>query len=385
MKRADSIAGVAFLFNADEPSFGGWYGEPCELAFFRALFAEDTKSTVTSQIMCGDIMIYPFCQEYKGVSRNKADWHNGVQTIVGVTRDLYSATYWDFMDTISLGWHTTDDNLSLFLLGRNTYCIYLPTLPTRLVKKIDERLMKMKAYYGAVIADLGNPVHLRLFEHSLVNDSFVMGGKVYTSKDSEGNPCNLVCRDDRQLKKRLVYLFEDDYYEALPKIPIRKGLSRRGKITQQVILSERKDSHYQNLAESLIEVANADPKGVEFEFVVPEGFEKVLVSKDKLTGYVLNENHATGGHKARLFKKTLGISSTHWRYLRNRIVKALPSAKLHKTRITDHGIQYHAVVPILGRNGKTKQVLTGWIVQSDQNARLTTAYLASKKDQEKYG
>lgn len=372
---------IAFLFNAEDPAFEGFYGEPCDHALLRALFKIDTSNICTSQLRRGDIFIYNLCKQIKSVSKRKKSTTNESGSItIGVDKDLYAAIFWDFIDTISIAWHTTsDEDLPLSLMSQRTYIVYFPTMSMELARKIDYEMRGFSAYQGAIQLDSGNPVHMQIFRGTLLNDAFIKDGKVHTSVNFEGYRTNFLCSEDSHLEERLVVFPEDDFHALLPPMQAASKFSDRGLITSQVISDNKKDSHYQNLAQKLSNSTIGDLGDRDFEFLVPEGFEKIIVQKEKLAGYSLNENHATGSAKARLFKEALGIESRDWEYLQSQIIKYLPSVEIHKTRITEYGIQYHAVIPILGKNGQTRDVVTGWVVENESYARLTTAYIQDRK------
>ncbi|MFA6408344.1 MAG: DUF6883 domain-containing protein [Candidatus Paceibacterota bacterium] len=376
----------AFSFNADDPMFGGWYGGPCEDVLLASLFKNDFGRKCRSLVLRGDLIIYRRAEKYLGVSRKKFGGRNSVSWAVGVDGDSYLAMFWDLVDSIALTWHTTDDDtFPISILKRNTFIIYFPTISRKLVSQIDSDLKSFTPYYGVFEVDRGNPLHVALLDEQLVDDSFVDDGIIYTKKDSDDTPCNLLGADSEELGKKVVHLYEQDFSSKKPKLSKKRKLSKRGLETLDLLEGTRKESHYQNLAESLRDMASKDHDGKEFEFSIPKGFERLTLQREKLVDYALNLKHPSGGHKAVLFRDLLGITDENWEYLNDQIIETLPNAKLHKTRVSEHGIQYHALVPIVGLNGRKANVLTAWFVDQGGYARLTTLYIASKKDQEKYG
>src|SRR5581483_8377881 len=96
------------------------------------------------------------------------------------------------------------------------------------------------------------------------------------------------------------------------------------------------------------------------------------IPTDKLTGYALDPAHERGRHKARVFASALGITTADWRYLHDQILENLPEGEVRGTRITPFGVSYEVLVMIDGLNGATQPVVTTWIIQADQPARLTS-------------
>lgn len=102
------------------------------------------------------------------------------------------------------------------------------------------------------------------------------------------------------------------------------------------------------------------------------------VPERKLTEYALSFVHPKGKHKAHLFKELLGIEAKDWRYLAAQLLRGLAGAKIERVRLSNHGVKYSADIPVVGLNGVTKVVETGWIALNDQPPRLTTVLIADR-------
>jgi hypothetical protein len=100
--------------------------------------------------------------------------------------------------------------------------------------------------------------------------------------------------------------------------------------------------------------------------------ERAVVPREKLEGYLLNLGHEVGLHKARVFGAALGIHRGDWEYLRDGIVEgvvAAPSARFAR-RVGS------VTVPIEGLNGRTRRVMTVWLVASAGDpSRFVTGYV----------
>jgi hypothetical protein len=108
--------------------------------------------------------------------------------------------------------------------------------------------------------------------------------------------------------------------------------------------------------------------------------EEAWIPEAKLRDYSLNTQHAEGYHKARVFKSALGLEQADWTYLRDQILTEVGRHPLTRiTREPPDVIRYEVVVPIIGRNGLIRDVITGWIVEADQPPRLTSAYVSARK------
>jgi hypothetical protein len=104
--------------------------------------------------------------------------------------------------------------------------------------------------------------------------------------------------------------------------------------------------------------------------------DRAVVPREKLEGYLLNLGHEVGRHKARVFGAALGIHRGDWEYLRARIVEGVVAAPVSAARDTPWGRLYEVVVPIEGLNGRTRRVMTVWLVASAGDApRFVTGYV----------
>ena len=106
-----------------------------------------------------------------------------------------------------------------------------------------------------------------------------------------------------------------------------------------------------------------------------EGAEAVRLSEEsikrKVEGYLLNPEHPKGGPKADWFNQALGFTRENAAELERQIV--FDPSKAAQTGVTQFGTTYNQVIPITGANGKTIDVLFGWIRNDDGIVRLVTA------------
>ena len=95
-----------------------------------------------------------------------------------------------------------------------------------------------------------------------------------------------------------------------------------------------------------------------------------------MVGYALNPNHKDGKHKARVFRSALGIEAKDWKFLASQLKAGLGAATIiQKVRSEDYAVKSRVLVPVTGRNGVVKPVLSAWEVRPRQPPRLTTAYV----------
>lgn len=118
----------------------------------------------------------------------------------------------------------------------------------------------------------------------------------------------------------------------------------------------------------------------EAEPIYLPGAEHAYIPNEKLRDYALNPHHARGGAKARVFGSALGLEQADWVWLRDQILAKVGNIPVSGHRIDAHGVRYTVVVPILGRNGRLRDVVTGWIIEPDKPPRLTTAYVSRRRN-----
>ncbi len=104
--------------------------------------------------------------------------------------------------------------------------------------------------------------------------------------------------------------------------------------------------------------------------------EHAVVDYRKLSTYSLDPTHPTGGHKARVFQSALGYNPTNADVLGARIQEGVLSAPARMLDPINFGQKMAVDIPILGVNGETATVRTGWIYETDSLVpRLTTIFV----------
>jgi|GEM_PF-4230754 RHS repeat-associated protein len=106
--------------------------------------------------------------------------------------------------------------------------------------------------------------------------------------------------------------------------------------------------------------------------------EQTMASvQDKVTRYLLNPDHLTGGTKANWFNKALGFNLSNKNDLVKQVVFDINKAV--ETGTTEFGTQYNQTISIKGANGKTIDVVFGFLKsKKDDVVRLVTAIPTKK-------
>lgn len=104
--------------------------------------------------------------------------------------------------------------------------------------------------------------------------------------------------------------------------------------------------------------------------------EHAVVDYRKLSSYSLDPTHPAGGHKARVFQSALGYNPTNADVLGAQVQEGVLSAPAKMLDPINFGQKMAVDMPILGVNGETATVRTGWIYETDSLVpRLTTIYI----------
>lgn len=111
--------------------------------------------------------------------------------------------------------------------------------------------------------------------------------------------------------------------------------------------------------------------------------DEAYIDPKKLVAYALDRSSEKGRHKAVVFERALGIDKRHWRYLRDEILRLLPLFTVTGTRpakTPEDVTTWEVLIPVLGTNGRTLRVVTGWRVDTGR-PELTTARVLPKHRQ----
>jgi hypothetical protein len=111
-------------------------------------------------------------------------------------------------------------------------------------------------------------------------------------------------------------------------------------------------------------------------------YAQAVIEDSKFVSHALNPQSDRGQHKARVFESVLGFNLSNWEQLKRAILDALPCRPATLTSETVFGKKYEVVVPIIGANGRTADVMTIWQfdrlpdgVEYANAPRLVTLYI----------
>jgi filamentous hemagglutinin len=104
--------------------------------------------------------------------------------------------------------------------------------------------------------------------------------------------------------------------------------------------------------------------------------------ESKLRAYSLNPEHEIGAHKARVFRRALGVGLDDIDYLVDQVLVGIGETPISDVRDNaPHGILCEVVIAVLGIGvaaGRPVLVTTSWEYRSPEDApRLVSAYVES--------
>ncbi|MDR0293929.1 MAG: hypothetical protein LBH95_07245 [Oscillospiraceae bacterium] len=99
---------------------------------------------------------------------------------------------------------------------------------------------------------------------------------------------------------------------------------------------------------------------------------------EKFTEYALDPVKGKG--KAHAFEKALGYDLSNADKLIENIRKNLKNFEAKAKGDNGYGFKYEVLMNLTGENGKTANVLTGWIVEhKNGETKLTSAYITKRE------
>ncbi len=101
-----------------------------------------------------------------------------------------------------------------------------------------------------------------------------------------------------------------------------------------------------------------------------------VIDPKKMASYALNPEHPVGGNKARVFESALGFNPSNAEILVSRVQQGIISSSAELGAYDKFGQRMSVDIPIIGVNGETAIVRTGWMYETDSLVpRMTTIYV----------
>lgn len=366
----------AFLFDADNDAFEGYYGAPCGEMLFGAVLS--LQQPICARLYSGDMVLAQHCQQITAVKKSTKQ----NSTALCMDRDLYLSVLTELVNSIKeRGNLITIPNIAMKLGRHDIFIITLSCITNAVWRDICQKLKGSTGFIASFQLDMGNPLHTDLFIRSLIPHGFLYGNELFLMHqpfESDEDLLPLWLLDQPKIQVRFIDM--DDFEKRCPQIPDAENLSTAGIRYMELIEEKGEPNLYQRLAIALLH--NDDIANCDFSITGPFSWEQVNIPENKLVKYALNTEHeGSGKSKAKLFQQLLNITKDDWRYLAAQIENAIECGSLQNVRQTEHGVQFHIDIPIKGLNGTSRIVRTAWIIRQPQQCSLVTAYILDKSQQ----
>lgn len=103
-------------------------------------------------------------------------------------------------------------------------------------------------------------------------------------------------------------------------------------------------------------------------------YDEIDISEKKIVGYILNNSHIDGVHKARFFEK-FGFYSENWIDLKNALIKHVENPENIEIIQTPYGEKYVVLGEINGIDGRKPKIKSIWFIENNEKIlKFVTAY-----------
>jgi hypothetical protein len=93
---------------------------------------------------------------------------------------------------------------------------------------------------------------------------------------------------------------------------------------------------------------------------------------DKRHRYLVDPDHISGGPKAKWFEQALGFTRKNAADLAKQLI--FDESQAIRRGVNEHGTVFNQTINVIGANGCTIPVTTGWTIGPDGVPRLNTAF-----------
>lgn len=366
---------IAYLFASEKLIPSDLYIDSCCRMIFSNVLASSPWADF--HLRSGGLLLWRFSYRTTGVERTAAGKYPSVSHTLSDDKELRATLAVTFAKSVAAQYHHIDSaTLSTTLLRQTIECITASDLPYECSDLIhNEMTEQCPAYLGCFEVDKGDPLVLELAANGLIPFCTYHGGTLtwvipYDEHASEQVPPSWA----QGLDFKSVEFSTDSPAPIAP-----TDLSARGEGSDKLLSNRAQPHHAQKVLSALRDSLEdrQDSGDVTVVFGKPE-FGTARADVRKLRDYSLNEQHPTGKHKALLFRKLLGITAADWSFLAEQLVAGLEKELVQRPVKSQWGVQYHANVPVTGRNGETKLVTSAWIVRTGEPPSLVSAYVADQ-------
>lgn len=139
---------IAFLFNSDDPVFGGYYGPPIMRLILKTGVLQNADRNM--RVSVGDVLTF------SAVSRSRNRTFAALQKLC---KRVYRPVEFDRLEK---------EKLSETFTTATVYCWLFQNMTEETADMLNARLGESDYYLGAMDVEFSNPLHLSLFRNSLI-------------------------------------------------------------------------------------------------------------------------------------------------------------------------------------------------------------------------
>jgi hypothetical protein len=366
---------IAYLFSGDDL-------RPGDLnLIYRTIFGQVLVLTPEARfdLRSGGVLLWTFSYRTSAVERTTVGKYPSVSHTLIDDKALRSTLAVAFAKSVAAQYHHIDtDALSSTLLRQKVECVTASELSIECSNLIHNELLNhCPAYLGCFEVDKGDPLALQLAANGLIPFCTYADRKLkwlISFDESAAQQAQLSWAEG--LAFALVN-FSTETPEHIALAPV----SPVGEENARLLKTRAQPQHAERVLSALRDSLDNETRGtaVQVSFSQSE-FGAACADVRKLRDYSLNEQHETGKHKAHVFRKLLGITTADWSFLAEQLITGLANELVRRPVKSKWGVQYHVIVPVLGRNGQTKLVKSAWIIRTGEPPSLVSAYVAEDAD-----
>lgn len=203
------------------------------------------------------------------------------------------------------------------------------------------------------------------------NRGFDVGGSGWTKKQAEAAEKGLERYRLKQARNRRLY--EDQKQYARYRLVLGDDAPKTFSVFRRIKAADGERWRFMELDYRRRNKLLEHP-----ELALPNA-EKATAADAKFTKYLFNKNNADGWAKGRAFESRLGYNISNWKELQKELINRAQLYTAKEGKKTEFGVKYTQFMVLYGNKGKPANVKVGWIVASDTDTHLTTAFIEEVK------
>ncbi len=160
---------VAFHFNADDDSLGGYYGFPIKVFFFRTILKHRTLN-ISTKIFIGDLLLHNLAMDVTRDGDTETHTFNPQKYDIAFERWINPGGHvWR-----QFNWESLES-----AYRSNIYVLCLESVDSQTANYLHEELIGFSPYLGAMEVDDSSVVHWHLYSNSLIPAFRVINRELY--------------------------------------------------------------------------------------------------------------------------------------------------------------------------------------------------------------